>query len=227
MCGRYTLKTSAIDLQREFNLDAEPQLEARYNIAPTQAAPVIVDTAPRRLTLARWGLIPTWAKDARIAAKLINARSETLAEKPAFKDLLLDHRCLVPCDGFYEWRRHGKQKTPMFIEAPEHGPLAMAGLWTSWRSPEGVDVMTFTIVTTAANETVRPIHDRMPAFLDREARARWLSGPTKDAAALLELLRPWHAGPLRAYEVSPHVNAVAADDPTCIAPATTVQLTLL
>lgn len=227
MCGRYTLKTSARMLEKELDLDESPQLEARYNIAPTQAAPIVTDTAPRKLTIARWGLLPFWAKDPKLAAKMINARSETLLEKPAFKEALEKRRCLVPCDGFYEWRRHGRQHTPMFIELPSHGVLTMAGLWSSWRSPEGLDVLTFTICTTRANEFMAPLHDRMPVFLDREARARWLSGPTKDTEALLELLKPWHGAPMTAIEVSPRVNSVELDDPSCIEPAKTVQLSLL
>ena len=214
-------------LEEELGLDEEPQLEARYNIAPTQAAPIVTDATPRKLTLARWGLLPFWAKDVKIASKMINARSETLLEKPAFKDALEKRRCLVPCDGFYEWRRYGRQRTPMFIELPSHHVLAMAGLWSSWRSPEGLDVLTFTVITTRANAFMAPIHDRMPVFLDLEARTRWLSGPTKDTAALVELLRPWHGEPLTALEVSAKVNSVEVDDPSCVEPAKTVQLSLL
>ena len=227
MCGRYTLKTSALDLQRELSLDETPQLEARYNIAPTQAAPIVTDAAPRHLVTARWGLLPAWAKDTRIASKLINARAETLLQKAVFRELLGHHRCLVPCDGFYEWKRHGTQRTPMYIDRPDHGLLTMAGLWTTWRSPEGMDVVTFTVVTTRANDAVRPVHDRMPVFLDAAGRERWLSGPTKDTAALLELLAPWRGEPLEVYQVSPKVNSVTADDPGCIEPAKTVQLSLL
>lgn len=227
MCGRYTLKTSAIELQREFNLDHEPQLEARYNIAPLQAAPIITDRVPRELTVARWGLLPHWAKDVRIASRMINARAETLTQKTAFKELLGHHRCLVVCDGFYEWKRHGQQRTPMYIHPVADRPMAMAGLWSTWTSPDGIAVVTFTIVTTRANELVRPIHDRMPVFLDVEARKRWLSGPTKDLPALIELLTPWRGEAFEAYQVSPHVNSALVDDAACIEAAKTVQLSLL
>lgn len=225
MCGRYTLKTSAVELQRELNLDEAPQLEARYNIAPTQAAPIVTGQATRRLVTARWGLLPSWAKDTRIAAKLINARSETLLQKAVFRELVDKQRCLVPCDGFYEWKRHGTQRTPMYIDRADHGLLTMAGLWATWRSPEGMDVVSFTIITTAANEVVRAVHDRMPVFLDAQGRERWLAGPGKDE--LHELLCPWRGEGLEAYQVSPRVNSVAADDAACIEPAKTVQLSLL
>lgn len=227
MCGRYTLATNPLELQRALNLDAIEALEPRYNIAPTQAAPIITHAAPRKLTLARWGLLPRWAKSARLAAKTINARAETLAEKASFKQALRDHRCLVPCDGFYEWKKHGAQRTPLNITASSGRVLTMAGLWSTWRSPEGLDVVTFTIITTDANEFMAPIHDRMPAFLEAGDRARWLSGPAQDTAGLLELLRPWRGEPLKAVEVSSKVNSVAVDDPSCLAPATSVQLTLL
>jgi len=226
MCGRYTLKSSAVELQREFNLETTPVLEARYNIAPTQAAPVILDKAPRELTLARWGLLPFWAKDAKEAHKMINARSETLTQKKAFAEALEHRRCLVPCDGFFEWKKDPTRRTPFYIASSAGHPLAMAGLYSTWRSPDGVDVLTYTIVTTRANEEVRGVHDRMPAFLDGDERARWLSGPTKDTEALLQLLHPWR-GKLALTEVSPHVNSVAADDPECIEPAKAVQLSLL
>ncbi len=227
MCGRYALKASSLDLQREFHLDEVPQLHARYNIAPLQAAPVILDQAPKRMVLAQWGLIPHWAKDLKIAHQLINARAETLKEKNVFSELLTKHRCLVPCDGFYEWRHDGKQRIPHFIHDPGGHLLAMAGLWSRWRSPEGLDVDTFTIITTQATGELRSLHERMPVFLDPEGRARWLSGPTQDLPALEALLRPWHGSALAITEVSPHVNSVSVDDPSCLAPATTVQLRLL
>jgi putative SOS response-associated peptidase YedK len=173
MCGRYVLKTSAIDLREQLLLDDGVAVTARYNLAPLQAAPIITDAAPRVLTLAQWGLLPFWAKDARLASKLINARAETVATNPAFKSLVQTHRCLVPCDGFYEWTRDGQARVPHYVHAPDDRVLTMAGLWSVWRSPDDLEVTTFTIITTAANAMMRSLHTRMPAFLDRPARQAW------------------------------------------------------
>lgn len=225
MCGRYVLKASSLDLQKEFHLDEVPALAARFNIAPTQAAPIIMDAAPTRLVIAQWGLLPRWAKDVKVAHSLINLRSETLDKK--FKELLSTQRCVIPCDGFYEWRHEGKSRLPHFIHRPDGRLLAMAGLWNRWRSPEGMELDTFTVITTGANAELRSLHDRMPVFLDEEARKRWLSGPTMDLAALEELLKPWHASPLVQTAVSTHVNSVKVDDEHCLDPPATEQLRLL
>ena len=227
MCGRYVLKASAIDLQREFHLDEVPQLSPRYNIAPLQAAPIILDVAPRQLVVARWGLLPHWAKSAKLAHQLVNARAETLQDRNAFRELLPNHRCLIPCDGFYEWRKEAGQKLPHFVHRPDGKLLAMAGLWSRWRSPDGLDVDTFTVITTRASSDLVELHDRMPVFLDDEGRQRWVSGPTHDLPALEALLRPWHASKLEITPVSPHVNSVAVDDERCLEPPATVQLRLL
>lgn len=226
MCGRYVLKASTLDLKREFHLEEVPPLHARYNIAPLQAAPIIQAVQPKRLMLAQWGLLHAWAKDAKLAHQLINARAETLTEKNAFKDLLGTHRCLVPADGFYEWRHEGKQRLPHFIHPREAKLLAMAGLWSRWRSPDGLDVDTFTIITTAANDDVRTLHERMPIFLDGEARALWASD-THDLKALSALLVPPAAGQLVLTPVGTHVNSVSVDDERCLEAPATVQLSLL
>jgi len=225
MCGRYVLKTSSLDLKKELHLGEVPALEARYNIAPMQAAPIVTGANPHALTVARWGLLPAWAKDPRLASRLINARAESLTSKPIFRDLLTSHRCLIPCDGFYEWTRDGRSSTPHYVHLALGGILTMAGLWSPWRSPEGLDFVTFTIVTTAASPTVAPLHDRMPAFVDASERARWLSS-TSTADALTELLVPWAGAPLEAYQVSHLVNSVVTDDPACLNPARLVQLDL-
>jgi putative SOS response-associated peptidase YedK len=223
MCGRYVLKTSAIRLERELGLEEAAPFEAHYNLAPMQAAPIITDAAPRKLTVAQWGLLPFWAKDVKLASKLINARAETLEQKPAFRDLLKTHRCLVPADGFYEWKRFGAQRTPHFIRRADEQLLTMAGLWSTWKSPDGLEVVTFTIVTTEANGMMRELHDRMPVLLDEAGREAWLSKEGKPGA----LLVPWHGAPLEQYEVAPQVNSVAFDGPACIEPAKVVQLSLL
>jgi putative SOS response-associated peptidase YedK len=225
MCGRYVLKASTLDLQKQFGLDEVPSFSARYNIAPMQAAPIILDAAPRKLVIAQWGLLPRWAKDPKVAHSLINLRSETLDTK--FKELLSTHRCVIPCDGFYEWRHEGKSRLPHFIHRPDGHLLAMAGLWNRWRSPEGLELDTFTVITTAANAQLKSLHDRMPVFLDEEGRQRWLTGPTKDLASLEALLKPWHASPLELTRVSTHVNSVKVDDPQCLEPPATEQLQLL
>jgi putative SOS response-associated peptidase YedK len=224
MCGRYVLKTSALDLERELHLEEAPVLEPRYNIAPLQAAPVLLGSGPRRLTLARWGLLPRGARDPRLASRLINARAETLTRTGAFKGLLAAHRCLVPCDGFYEWTRDGALRVPHYIHPATPRLLTMAGLFSPWRSPDGLEVVTFTVVTTRANATVSPLHDRMPVFLDERDRERWLQGPFDDVAALLA---PWEGAPLAEYQVERTVNSAAVDDPRCLEPASAVQLSLL
>ena len=227
MCGRYVLKASTLDLQKEFHLDEVPALTARYNIAPLQAAPVILDAAPRKLTIAQWGLLPRWAKSAKIAHQLINARSETIQSKAAFKDLLGTHRCLVPMDGFYEWRHDGARRLPHFVHPPVGQLLAAAGLWNRWRSPDGLDVDTFTVITTRASAELQGLHDRMPVFLDAPGRQRWLAGPTQGLSSLEALLVPWQVSPLEITEVSPHVNSVLVDDAKCLEAPSIVQLRLL
>jgi putative SOS response-associated peptidase YedK len=225
MCGRYTLRVSGKELQRELGLAEEPVLEARYNLAPTQA-PIVTQADPAHVTVARWGLIPHWAKDAQIAAKMINARAETLASKGAFHEALQRRRCLVPADGFYEWKRQGRTKQPMHVGLPAGGLVTFAGLWDLWRAPNGLDVVTFTIVTTAANPQLSTLHDRMPAFLGPKARALWLD-PKVPEEALLQLLEPWRGEALRVYPVSSLVGSVEVDDPRCVEPAQQVQLDLL
>jgi len=228
MCGRYVLKASPAELQKVFHLEHVPEaLPPRFNIAPLQAAPVILDASPKELTVARWGLLPHWAKDAKIASRMINARAETVATRSVFKELLPDHRCLVPCDGFYEWRKVGRVHQPHFVHAASGQLLAMAGLWSRWRSPDGLEVLTFTVVTCPSNELVRKIHDRMPVFLDEEGRRRWLGGAAYGLADLQAVLQTWNGAPLAEYEVSPHVNKATVDDPACLEPARTVQLSLL
>lgn len=226
MCGRYVLKASTLELSREFHLDEVPQWSARYNIAPMQAAPIIQSSAPRRLLIAQWGLLPHWTKDVKIAHQLINARSETIEKKAVFRELISTHRCIVPADGFYEWHREGKQRLPHFIHLPDSKLLSLAGLWSRWRSPDGLDVDTFTIITAAANDDMKELHARMPIFFDPEQRALWLSD-TRDEAAVKELLKPPPAKQLMLTAVSTHVNSVAVDDERCLEPPATVQLRLL
>src|SRR5256885_12824065 len=178
MCGRYTQTHSLAELAKRFRflLPDGPELELlpRYNVAPSQDAPVVA--APEgeaRLSLMRWGLIPRWSRDASIAFKTINARSETLQEKPAFKDAYAKRRCLVLADGFYEWRSEGKKRLPLHIARPDKAPFAMAGLWETWKDAAGRELRSFTIVTVPANETLSELHDRMPAILRPDDEAVW------------------------------------------------------
>ncbi len=223
MCARYTLQANPLELQEEFELADVPVLHPRYNIAPTQAAPIITAPHPKELTMARWGLIPSWAKSVSISTHTINARAETVATKGVFKDSFAHRRCLVPVDGFYEWRHQGKQRLPLHITVESRRPFSLAGLWDTWRTPEGLEVVTFTIVTTDANDAIRGVHDRMPVFIAREDRHRWLT----DAAHAAALLKPWAGEPLQLTEVNPLVNKSTVDDPRCLQPARTVQLPLL
>jgi putative SOS response-associated peptidase YedK len=226
MCGRYTLKTKGIDLQRELHLDREPVLEPRFNIAPTQAAPVLLDSNPRELVVARWGFTPQWSKDVGEGARHINARAESLDEKRLFTHALRHARCLVPCDGFYEWKHYGKQATPHFVSSPEHPLQTMAGLWTTWRSPDGLEVVTFSIITTAADAFMSRLHTRMPLFVPPDVRGAWLAKDS-EPSRIAELLQNGHPPRLTSYEVGAHVNQAAFDDPRCVEKAAAVQLDLL
>ena len=226
MCGRYVLKASTFEMQKHFHLDEVPQWHARYNIAPMQAAPIIQSVTPRRLSLAQWGLLPHWTKDVKLAHQLINARAETIDRKAVFHELLPTHRCIVPADGFYEWHREGRQRLPHFVHRADASLLSLAGLWSRWRSPDGLDVETFTIITAAANGDMKALHERMPIFFTDEQRALWLSD-TRDEAALKQLLQPPAARQLVLQAVSTHVNSVQVDDERCLEAPATVQLRLL
>lgn len=220
MCGRYTLAGCEEFDPAEFGLSHYPSnMTPRYNIAPMQVAPVVPNRAPRQVGWLRWGLIPSWAKDGRIASRLINARAETITERPAFREAFRRRRCLVLADGFYEWRREGRQRIPFYVRRRDRRVFAFAGLWETWRSPEGGILETFAIITTAANAVVAPIHDRMPVILPRDAYDPWLTTSTADPAEFMKWLRPCPDDLLEAYEVSPVVNAVSRDDPTCIVPS--------
>jgi putative SOS response-associated peptidase YedK len=200
----------------------------RFNIAPTQEAPVVVlGPAGRRLGRLRWGLIPHWADDPRIGSRMINARSESVATLPAFRESFRTRRCLVPADGFYEWkapatdgtsgRRRGGTKVPHWIHRPDRRPFAFAGLWARWRSTEGESVHSFTILTTAANESLRPLHDRMPVVLLPESLEAWLD-PAADPRELLRLLNPAPEAYFEAWPVSTLVNSAGVDEPLCVFP---------
>jgi putative SOS response-associated peptidase YedK len=221
MCGRYTcFATEFADLRSGWNLGELPLPARRYNIAPSQEAPVVIQTGDRRsLEMFRWGLVPYWAKDPTIGNKMINARAETLARKSSFKQLLETRRCLVLADGFYEWLRDGNQKFPMRFKLKSGESFAFAGLWDSWVQPHGEPLRTYTIITTEANDLLRPIHNRMPAILSGDNAARWLGDECRENARAFSLLKPFAADQMTGYEVSTLVNDPRNDVPECVAPA--------
>jgi putative SOS response-associated peptidase YedK len=222
MCGRYTQTGDLQELMTHFRIDSFTEsIRPRFNIAPTQNAPVIVWENGRVLKQMRWGLVPNWAKDEKIGSKMINARSETLAEKPSFKRLLVANRCLVLADGFFEWRPSvsGKSKAPVRILLKDSQPFAFAGLWDSWKRLDGSEIQTFTIITTVSNETIRPFHHRMPVILNSADEDIWLKSNNMDSADLEAVLRPYPAELMTLYEVPKRVNSPKNDSPDCITPA--------
>jgi putative SOS response-associated peptidase YedK len=219
MCGRYTIVAGEDAVRDAFDLREIPfPWRPRYNVAPTQLAPVVAlgDRGPALAQL-RWGLVPSWAEDPSVGNRMINARAETAAHKPAFRAAFKRRRCLVVADGFYEWRRTPDGKEPTRITRRDGAPMAFAGLWERW-APEGkAPLDSFTILTTAASPFIRPIHDRMPAIVPPGLRERWLS-PDSDVARLEALLVPYDGDDLTAYAVSKLVNAPANDVPECVEP---------
>ncbi len=194
MCGRYTLKLPIVDLAGELDLELPKfTFEPRYNIAPTQRLPIVTYDDGQVLALHRWGLIPNWAKDPSVGNKMINARGETLASKPAFRDALAKRRCLVPASGFYEWKKSPTGKVPQHIDNQDRSLLTFAGLWESWTDGEEKEIRSFTIITVTPNTLMATIHDRMPAIILPEDRERWLS-PDLSTEEALKLLRPYPDG---------------------------------
>jgi putative SOS response-associated peptidase YedK len=220
MCGRYTLKTPVEKLARFFGLPEDPDLRPRYNIAPTQpVATVVVLTGERRLRLMRWGLVPHWAKDLSIGSRMINARAETITEKPAFRPAFRDRRCLIMADGFYEWQHKGHAKQPYYIIRKDRSPFAFAGLWERWDPPEGGGaVESCTIITTQANELVAEFHERMPVILDQKDFDLWLGADVADQESRLELLKPYPAERMDAFPVSSVVNSPTHETDECVQP---------
>lgn len=208
MCGRFTLRTPAERVAREFRLPETPSIETRYNIAPTQSILAIREREDEReATLLKWGLIPSWAKDDSISARLINARSETVSEKPAFREAFKRSRCIIPADGFYEWKREEKGKQPYFFSLSDGGLFGFAGLWEKWRDQSGKGIESCTILTTQANEALRPVHDRMPVILHPETYDEWLNAEVRAVEALKELLVPYPSSEMSAYPVGAQINS--------------------
>ncbi|MDD5410207.1 MAG: SOS response-associated peptidase [Methylobacter sp.] len=219
MCGRFALYSDPFALARRFEAEALPELRPRYNIAPTQNIPIVrEEEGKRRFALARWGLIPHWAKDMKIGYSTINARAETVASKPAFRNAFRHRRCLIPADAFYEWQAipGSKVKQPWFIALRDREPMAFAGLWERWHSPEGDELESCSIIVTDANELMRPIHERMPVILAPEDWSAWLEPDAMNAQALQNLLKPYSAEDMAAWPVSTKVNSLRNDSAECL-----------
>jgi putative SOS response-associated peptidase YedK len=221
MCGRYAITSAPEAIRRLFGYEGNPNFPPRYNVAPTQPVPIVrLAEGKRQFALVRWGLIPAWVKDPRGFSLLINARGESLTDKPAFRNAMRYRRCLFPADGFYEWRRAGERKTPYYVRLKSGGPMAFAGLWESWMGPNGEELETAAIVTTRANRALAAIHDRMPVIVEPDAFDFWLDSRKVDAATAAALVTPAREGVLDVYEVSPAVNRAENDTPALIEPVT-------
>ncbi|PAX59948.1 SOS response-associated peptidase [Brunnivagina elsteri] len=221
MCGRYTLSSSVEGIAKSFDIQDVPSLKPQYNIAPTQSVLAVLqnqDTNERVLQRFRWGLIPSWAKNVSMGAKLINARGETVAEKPSFRAAFKRRRCLVIADGFYEWQSLEGKKQPYYFQLQDKQPFAFAGLWEHWQPPEGEEIVSCTILTTNANELMQPIHDRMAVILQPEDYDLWLDVQVQDPEMLKPLLQPFPAEAMTAYAVSTVVNNARNNTSECIVP---------
>jgi putative SOS response-associated peptidase YedK len=228
MCGRYRLSRRKKLIEEYFaSVSGEEDWGPRFNIAPTQPVPVIRQNPKepvRELSLVRWGLIPSWAKDSSVAAMMINARSETASTKPAFRDALKLRRCLIPADGYYEWSRMGKTKQPYCFEVNEGELFAFAGIWDHLRDTTGKVEETCSILTTTPNAVTSAVHDRMPVILDPDDYDLWLDSGMRDVGAASELLKPYDARLMRCYPISTRINHVANDDEECSAPVELAQI---
>ena len=222
MCGRFTLTADPSDLQEAFfwvdfsNIDITP----RYNISPTQGVPVVTNNGENKLDIFTWGLVPFWAKDPSIGSRMINARSETLSEKPSFRNAYKRRRCLILADGFYEWQNEPDTKTkiPFYIQIENGKPFAFAGIWENWHSKDGSQVLSTAIITTEPNDFMRPIHKRMPVILPPEDYSTWLQPGEVNPELLDPLLRPYDPKKMMAYPVSRFVNNPRNEAPDCILP---------
>ena len=217
MCGRFAF-TDTEKFYERFDVKNKIDLKPRYNIAPGADVPVVLREEENRAMLMKWGFIPHWAKDAKIGYKMINARSETVREKPSFAKSLVTHRCLVPANGFYEWEKSGPEKIPYFITLKGEPLFGLACLYDVWRNEQGKDIFSFTILTAPANRLVARIHDRMPVIIKKPQESLWLDKEIKDGEKLVKLLEPYDAGAMQAFEVSKEVNKAAYDSKNLIKP---------
>ena len=219
MCGRFVFYSDPQFMRERYGFDeGRIEFRPRYNIAPSQQVVTVTNDGARRTELMRWGLVPFWAKDLKIGYRMINAVGETLAAEPAFRAAFKKRRCLILADGFFEWRKDGKSKIPTYIFLKSRESFAFAGLWETWKSPEGETVKSCTIVTTRPNEFMEPIHNRMPVILSSETEALWIDPLSEDPDILQPLLQPSPAEQLESYEVSSFVNSARNEGPECIEP---------
>jgi putative SOS response-associated peptidase YedK len=217
MCGRFTTTIDLDEIARHFKINnIEGEYSPLFNAAPTQSIPIVLDAISRKLTFYRWGLIPSWAKDKSIGNKLINARSETLMQKPSFRRLYTKRRCLIAADSFFEWKKEGKQKLPYRILMKNHSPFAMAGLWDAWVTPEGLSLYSCCIITTKANSLIENIHNRMPVILNPSDYDLWLNTTIHDNSLLDHLLTPYPAEFMISYRVSTLINSPLNNTPDII-----------
>ncbi|MDF1591594.1 MAG: SOS response-associated peptidase [Desulfobacterales bacterium] len=219
MCGRFAQYSGLDSLKKSFQIEEITCVVApSYNIAPLQPVLTVIRHDGNRLGQLHWGLVPSWAKDKSMAAKLINARAETVADKPSFRNAFKRHRCLILADGFYEWKVDGPQKQPWYFTLPSGDPFAFAGLWDTWKGEEEAAYHSCTIITTAADESVQPVHHRMPVILMPEAHAQWLDPQNRDSARLNAILSEGRVKELKSYPVSKRMNSARNNDPACIEP---------
>lgn len=210
MCGRYAQRTDAKKLAKEFKVSEVPSVEPRYNIAPTQDVLAVNETGDgREMRFIKWGLVPSWAKDTSMGARLINVRSETVTEKPAFRQAFKHRRCIIPADGFYEWQKQkaGERKQPFFFRMKDERPFGFAGLWERWEGEGGQVLNSCAILTTEANEVLRPVHDRMPVILNPDDYELWLGGDARELDLVKEMLRPFPGEEMTGYPVGLSVNS--------------------
>jgi putative SOS response-associated peptidase YedK len=221
MCGRYTITSPPEAIRALFRYEQQPNFPARHNVSPTQPIPIVrLANGKRQFALVRWGLLPSWVKDPRSFSLIINARGESVLDKPAFQAAMRRRRCLIPADGFYEWRGEGGRKQPYYIRLKTGEPMALAGVWETWTGPNGEELETAAIVTTTANRQLSAIHHRMPVIVPPEAFDFWLDCAEADAETAAALIVPAGEGLLEVYPVSTAVNRVANDMPALIEPVT-------
>jgi len=221
MCGRYSLKTPVERLSEKFQFPKVIPIKLRYNIAPSQTVAVVrclPDDSDRKLAMLRWGFIPSWAKFPNSGVQPINAKAETAAELPMFRDAFRRRRCLVPADGFYEWKQEGGRKQPVYVRLKDGEPFAIAGLWEHWEGQDGQVIESCTLLTTEPNDLLAPIHNRMPVILDPKDYAQWLDPDLQQADRLKPLLQPFSTEQMTAYLVNLRVNNPKHDDPLCLEP---------
>lgn len=225
MCGRYTLRAQLNQLLQIYSATSEIEISPRYNIAPSQSVPVLKlggDNASREIVSMRWGLVPSWAKDEKIGYKMINARSETIEEKPSFRTAFKRRRCLVLADGFFEWQKRGSKKQPYLFQKKNAAPYAYAGLWETWNHGNQ-PVVSCTIITTTANELVADVHDRMPVILQDRHLENWLNPEFDHVDRLKSMLEPYPADEMERYPVDPMVGSPQNDKPQCVEPITLAE----